>query len=135
MIIFNYFRGLSHTFTSSSSWHFLIWGEKYETFKRNIGLIIALHYFINNLNTVSISFPHSSVSKESACSAGDLGLIPGSGRLLGWRRKWLSTPVFFPGKSYGQRSLAGYSPWGTRVSHDLATKPPPPSISYYIWSI
>ena len=24
--------------------------------------------------------PHSSVSKETACSAGDLGLIPGSGR-------------------------------------------------------
>ena len=22
------------------------------------------------------------------------------------------TPVFFPGKSYGQRSLVGYSPWG-----------------------
>ena len=29
-----------------------------------------------------------------------------------WRRKWQSTPVLLPGKSYGQRSLAGYSPWG-----------------------
>ena len=29
-----------------------------------------------------------------------------------WRRKWLSTTVFLPGKSHGQRSLAGYSPWG-----------------------
>ena len=28
-------------------------------------------------------FPHSSISKESACNAGDLGLIPGSGRSLG----------------------------------------------------
>ena len=27
-----------------------------------------------------------------------------------WRRKWLPTPVFLPGKSHGQRSLAGYSP-------------------------
>ena len=27
-----------------------------------------------------------------------------------WRRKWQSTPVFLPGKSHGQRSLAGYSP-------------------------
>ena len=28
-----------------------------------------------------------------------------------------------PGKSCGQRSLAGYSPWGhKRVEHDLATK-------------
>ena len=23
-----------------------------------------------------------------------------------------ATPVFLPGKSHGQRSLAGYSPWG-----------------------
>ena len=28
-------------------------------------------------------FPHSSVSKESACYAGDLGLIPGLGRATG----------------------------------------------------
>ena len=28
-----------------------------------------------------------------------------------WRREWLSTPVFLPGKSHGQRSLTGYSPW------------------------
>ena len=28
-----------------------------------------------------------------------------------WRRKWQPIPVFLPGKSHGQRSLAGYSPW------------------------
>ena len=44
-----------------------------------------------------------------------------------WRRKWLSTWVFLekywemPGKSHGQRSLAGYSPWGRRVRHGWAT--------------
>ena len=27
-----------------------------------------------------------------------------------WRRAWQPTPVFLPGQSYGQRSLAGYSP-------------------------
>ena len=27
------------------------------------------------------------------------------------------TLVFLPGKSYGQRSLVGYSPWGCRVGH------------------
>ena len=32
---------------------------------------------------LSLGFPHSSVSKESACNAGDLGLIPGLGRSLG----------------------------------------------------
>ena len=39
------------------------------------------------------------------------------------RRKWRPTPVFLPGKFPGQRSLAGYSPWGLRKGrHDLATK-------------
>ena len=28
------------------------------------------------------------------------------------RRKWQPTPVLLPGESHGQRSLAGYSPWG-----------------------
>jgi len=31
-----------------------------------------------------------------------------------WRRKWQSAPfpVFLSGNFHGQRSLAGYSPWG-----------------------
>ena len=28
------------------------------------------------------------------------------------RRQWHPTPVLFPGKPYGQRSLVGCSPWG-----------------------
>ena len=28
------------------------------------------------------------------------------------RRQWQPTPVLLPGKSYGQRSLVGCSPWG-----------------------
>ena len=31
-----------------------------------------------------------------------------------WRRAWQPTPVFLPGESHGQRSLAGYSLWGCR---------------------
>ena len=38
-----------------------------------------------------------------------------------WRKKWHPTPVLLPGKSHGQRSLVGYSPWGRRVRHDWAT--------------
>ena len=35
-----------------------------------------------------------------------------------WSRKWQPTPVFLLGKSHGQRSLVGYSPWGReRVGH------------------
>ena len=31
-----------------------------------------------------------------------------------WRRKWQPTAVFLLGESHGQRSLAGYSPWGCK---------------------
>ena len=48
-------------------------------------------------------------------------------RKIPWRRKWEPTPVFLPGKSHGQRSLMGYSPWGHEESD--VTKPPPPSPS------
>ena len=47
----------------------------------------------------------------NAEEARNLGLIPGSGRFP-WRRAWQPTPVFWPGEFHGQRSLAGYSPWG-----------------------
>ena len=30
------------------------------------------------------------------------------------RRAWQPTPGFLPGESSGQRSLAGYSPWGCK---------------------
>ena len=48
-----------------------------------------------------IGFPGSSADIESACKAGDPGLIPGLGRLLPWRRNKLPAPVFlgFPGGS------------------------------------
>jgi len=31
-------------------------------------------------------------------------------------RKWQPAPVFLPRKFFGQRSLAGYSPWGHKES-------------------
>ena len=38
------------------------------------------------------------------------------GRKIPWRRIWQPTPVFLPGESHGQRSLAGYSPQGRKES-------------------
>ena len=35
-------------------------------------------------------------------------------RKISWRREWQPTLVFLPGEFHGQRSLAGYSPWGHR---------------------
>ena len=52
----------------------------------------------------------------------DLGFacrIPGFDlwvRKISWRREWLPTPVFLPGESHKQRSLAGYSPWSRKAS-------------------
>ena len=36
-------------------------------------------------------------------------------------REWLTPPVFFPGEFHGQRSLAGYSPWGHRELDTIGT--------------
>ena len=36
-----------------------------------------------------------------------------------WRREWQPIAVFFPGESHGQRSLAGYSPWGHKESDTI----------------
>ena len=53
---------------------------------------------------VFLGFPAGSDGKQSVCNEGDLGLIPGSGKIP-WRRAWRPTPVFFAGESHGQRSL------------------------------
>ena len=43
-------------------------------------------------------------------------LKSGDVSLDNWSRKWQPTPVLLPGKSHGQRSLVGYSPWGRKES-------------------
>ena len=60
--------------------------------------------------------------RESTCQCRRHGLDPWVGKIP-WRRKWLPTLVFLPGKSSGQRSLVGYSPCGhKRVGYYLVTK-------------
>ena len=64
--------------------------------------------------------PCGSDSKESACSEGDPGLIPGL-RRFPWIREWQLTPVFWPGESHGWRSLVGYTARGLKdmpLGHD-----------------
>ena len=51
------------------------------------------------------------MAENPPASTGDEGSIPGK---IPWRRTWQPIPVFLPGKSHGQRSLAGYSPWGRK---------------------
>ena len=50
------------------------------------------------------------IVKEPAYSAGDLGLIPRSGR---------SFREFLPGESHGQRNLVGYRLWGQKESDTI----------------
>ena len=71
-------------------------------------------------------FPCSSVVKESAYNAGDLGLTPGSGRSPGegngnpLQYSCLENPV---DRGAWRATVHGVS----RVGHDLATKPPQPT--------
>ena len=53
--------------------------------------------------------------KESACQCRRCGFDPWV-RKIPWKREWQPTLVLLPGKSHGQRSLAGYSPWGHKES-------------------
>ena len=56
--------------------------------------------------------------KKLPANTGDIrgvGSIPGLGG-FSWRRAWQPTPVFLPGESPGQKSLAGYSPWCRKES-------------------
>ena len=61
-----------------------------------------------------MGFACSSVGKESACHAGDLGLIPGLGRSPG--EVMATTPVSLPAKFHRQRRLVGCSRWGCKES-------------------
>ena len=63
-------------------------------------------------------FPGGSAGKVSACNAGDLGLIPGSGRSPG---EGNGIPLQYPclEKSHGWRSLVGYSHQGFKKSDTI----------------
>ena len=90
------------------------------TFQLLCILFNSFVFILENLENMGkyteyMGFPHSSVGQESACNAGDPNLIPGSGRSPGEGNSSthsIPTPVFLPRESHGQRSLAGFSPWG-----------------------
>ena len=71
--------------------------------------------FNNDLigTTYTKGLPRWLSGKESARHCRRHGFNPRV-RKIPWRRKWQPTPVFLPGEFHGQRSLAGYSPWGCK---------------------
>jgi len=62
---------------------------------------------------VFMGFPGGSDAKEPACYKGDLGSTPGLGRSPGGGH---GNPLQYSclENPHGQRSLAGYSPWGCK---------------------
>ena len=59
-----------------------------------------------------MGFPGALVVKNPPANAGAIrkcAFNPWVGKIP-WRRAWQPTPVFLPGESHGQRSLAGYDP-------------------------
>ena len=70
------------------------------------------HTLGERIITRQLGFPGWLSSKESACSAGDtgdVGSVHGLGRSPGGGN---SNPLQYSCLRHGQRSLAGYSPWG-----------------------
>ena len=53
--------------------------------------------------------------KDITCQCRRLEFNPWVGKIP-WRRKWQPIPIFLPGKSHAQRSLAGDSLWGHKES-------------------
>ena len=64
---------------------------------------------MGNLVLFILSFPGDSDGKESTCSAGGPGSIPGLGRS--------PTPVFLLGESPWTEEPGRYSPWGHKESN------------------
>ena len=86
-----------------------------------MGICIFYPYY---KEAVSISgLPWWLSGRVPTCQCRRCGFNPWAGKIT-CRRKWQPIPVFLPGKSHRQKSLAGYSPWGhKRVRHVLATLP------------
>ena len=68
-----------------------------------------------------MDFPGSSVGKESTCNIGHPSSISGLGRPPGGGH---GNPLHYSclENPHGQRSLAGYSPWGRRIRHNWVTE-------------
>ena len=65
--------------------------------------------------------PGGSAVKKPAVNAGDTETqVQSLGWKIPWRRKWQPIPIFLPGESHGQRSLASNSPWGCKSQTRLS---------------
>ena len=63
-----------------------------------------------------LSFPGGSIIKYPPGNIGNAVQSSDQEDILEKEMATQPSPVFLPGESYGQRSLAGYSPWGGKES-------------------
>ena len=89
---------VGHDWVTELNWTVFIWSLGYY---RGLVYVFGLPWWLSG--------------KESAFQCRRCRFDPWVGKIP-WRRKWQPTPVFLPGKSCGERSLEGYSPWGLKKS-------------------
>ena len=80
----------------------------------NLVYLLAFHSSFTSIFASLRGFPGGVRNKDPASQGRRYkrwGFDPWVGKIP-WRRAWQPTPVFLPGESHGQRSLAGYSPRG-----------------------
>ena len=85
--------------------------------QRGIGRAVNVHEYY-----CVQGFPGSSVGKESACSAGHLGSIPGLEDPL--EKEMATHSSILAWKILLTRGLEGYSPWDGKGPTRLRTTPP-----------
>ena len=74
-------------------------------------------YLINTRMFNSLAYQRNSKLSYSSLDYEMVKLFKNENPVVSvWRREWQPTPVFLPGEFYGQRSLAGFSPWGRKES-------------------
>ena len=83
-------------------------------------------------SSLVLGFPGGASGKEPACQCRRhkrCGFDPWV-RKISWRRAWQPILVCLPGESHGQRSLAGYRPWGCKESDKTEAPKPPQQCKY-----
>ena len=109
---------LFNNFSQIQTIHHILLGSKDVTLNKS-NTVPALTKFITQWEIQEKVMQYGLLSwlsgKESTCRCRRHRFDPWL-RKIPWNRKWQPTPVFLLGKSHGQRSLAGYSPWGCKES-------------------
>ena len=108
------------------SWH--IWGfwrlkTKTEHLTHSTSSKHDWHTLRKLLKLSRIDFPGSAGAKDPAsqCTRHSRDGFDSWVGKIAWKREWQPTSVFLSGEFHGQRSLAGYSPWGYKESDRIET--------------